>query len=72
MTNKKKMPYIYKDWDRDGKLTKIRRTRGKFVGFCKDTSLINARMAIFKNPKGDILIPEYLLTKETRKRILDQ
>lgn len=47
---------------------KIKRTRGKFAGWTKGGPL-NANYAIFQNPRGAILVPEYLLTVETRNRI---
>lgn len=48
---------------------KIRRTRGAFAGWTQPTGLLNSRYAIFRNPKGDVLVPRYLLTEETRKAI---
>ena len=48
---------------------KIRRTKGKFAGWTEQTGLLKVHYAIFRNPRGDVLVPEYLLTKETRERI---
>ena len=59
--------YTYKDIITD----EIKRTRGGFAGWTKPTGLLNARYAIFKNPKSDVLVPEYLLTLETLARIKD-
>ena len=56
--------YTYKDI-----MGKIKRTRGEFSGWTQPTGLLHARYAIFKNPKSDVLVPEYLLTTETRERI---
>lgn len=57
--------YTYKDIA----TAKIRRTRGKFVGWTKPTGLLKIPYAIFRNPRGDVLVPRYLLTQETRDRI---
>lgn len=57
--------YTYKDFATD----KIHKTRGKFDGFTKPTGLLNVRYAIFQLPKSVNLIPEYLLTVETRQAI---
>lgn len=56
-----KTKYYYKDIA-DGK---IHYTRGKFVGWTKPTGLIKARYAIFQTRATELLIPKYLLTKET-------
>ena len=57
--------YTYKDFATG----KIRKTRGKFSGWTRPTGLLKARYAIFSNPGGDVLVPEYLLTAETKERI---
>ena len=57
--------YTYKDL-----LTgKIRRTRGKFSGWTEPTGLLKTPYAIFQRPKSDLIIPRYLLTKETLTQI---
>ena len=48
---------------------KIRRTRGKFVGWTEPTGLLQAPYAIFQNRCSDVLVPKYLLTPETVERI---
>ena len=48
---------------------RIKRTRGVFSGWTPNQGLLNARYAIFKNPKGVVLVPEYCLTKETKEKI---
>lgn len=45
---------------------KIKRTRGTFAGWTQPTGLLKARYAIFKNPRGTVLVPCYLLTAETK------
>lgn len=57
--------YTYKDFATGD----IRRTRGRFDGYTEPTGLIGARYAIFRNPKGAVLVPDYLLTKETKERV---
>lgn len=48
---------------------KQRWTRGNFVGWTESTGLLNARYAIFQRPRSDLLVPEYLLTKESKQTI---
>ena len=48
---------------------KIKRTRGEFAGWTAKQGPLNVRYAIFKNPKSEVLVPEYCLTEETRKNI---
>ena len=48
---------------------KIKSTRGRFVGWTKPTGLLAVPYAIFSNPSGDILVPKYLLTQESKKKI---
>ena len=57
--------YTYKDFLTGG----VKRTKGTFSGWTPKQGPLNARYAIFKNPKGEILVPEYCLTEETRKNI---
>ncbi len=45
---------------------KIHRTRGTFKGWTKPTGLVKVPYAVFSNPKGEVLVPIYLLTQETR------
>ena len=48
---------------------KIKRTRGTFEQWSEPTGPLNVRYAIFKNPRGRICVPYYLLTKETKELI---
>jgi hypothetical protein len=57
--------YTYKDFVTG----KIRRTRGTFAGFTAPTGLLKAPFAIFRNKRGVVLVPKYLLTPETLKAI---
>jgi hypothetical protein len=54
--------FTYKDFI----TKKIRKTRGTFQGWTKPTGLLHVRYAIFRNPSGDVLVPVYLLTAETK------
>lgn len=55
------MKYTYKDFITG----KIKFTRARFAGWTNPTGLLNVRYAIFKRKWKDLLVPEYLLTKET-------
>ena len=57
--------YTYKDFITG----KTKRTRGKFVGWTGPTGILNVPYAIFRNRRGDVLVPRYLVTKETLIRI---
>jgi hypothetical protein len=57
--------YTYQDFV----TRKIKRTRGKFAGWTAPTGLLKVRYAIFKNPRGTVLVPAYLLTKETKEKL---
>ena len=59
--------YTYKDFV----TAKIRKTRGVFSGFTKPTGLLQTRYAIFELSASTNLVPEYLLTKETKQAIED-
>ena len=59
------MKYTYKDFVTG----KIRFTRGDFIGWTSGTGIIGAKYAVFHNRSVDILVPEYLLTPETRTAI---
>ena len=48
---------------------KVHRTRALFVGWTRPTGLLNVPYAIFRRPQSDLIIPEYLLTKQTLERI---
>lgn len=48
---------------------KIRFTRGEFSGWTKGTGIIGAKYAVFHNRSVDVMVPEYLLTNETRAAI---
>ena len=58
-------PYTFKDFVTG----KIRRTRGKFIGWSNRTGKLNVPYATFKTPKTFIHVPFYLLTKETKERL---
>ncbi len=57
--------YQYKDFV----TRKLHRTRGQFSGWTKPTGLLRAPYAIFRNPRGSVLVPIYLLTKETLSKL---
>jgi len=59
------MKYTYKDFITG----KTRFTRGEFIGWTPGTGIIGAKFAIFHNRSVDVLVPEYLLTAETRASI---
>jgi len=40
-------------------------TRGEFAGWTEPTGLLHIPYAIFNLRSGDLLVPDYLLTKET-------
>jgi hypothetical protein len=48
---------------------KTRRTGGTFAGWTPPTGPHNTPYAIFRNKRSDNLIPHYLLTTQTRRRI---
>lgn len=58
--------YTYRDINNK---QRIRRTRGQFAGWTEPTGLLNVRYAIFRNRCGDVLVPRYLLTEETKRAI---
>ena len=60
-----KHKYFFKDFTTG----KIRYTKGTFSGWTPKQGLVNARYAIFVNPKGTVYVPEYCLTKETKKEL---
>jgi hypothetical protein len=59
------MSYTYKDFQTG----KIRQTQGRFVGWTAPTGLLGARYAIFARPRSQILVPEYLLSPESKTAI---
>ena len=62
------MRYNYKDF-----VTGKRRwTSGEFIGFTNPTGLLDVPYAIFRRRSGDLLVPEYLLTLETRTALADK
>ncbi len=60
-----KQKFTYKDLATG----KIRWTRGEFQGWTKETGLLKARYAVFRTTVTEILVPEYLLTMETKAAI---
>ena len=59
------MKHTYKDFVTG----KIRFTKGRFDGWTPGTGIIGAKYAIFRTKATEILVPEYLLTKETKDQI---
>lgn len=60
--------YTYKDFESG----KIKSTRGEFIGWTGPKGPVDAKYAIFKNPKGAAFIPDYLLTMETMQALEDR
>jgi hypothetical protein len=58
--------YTYKDFITGN----IKKTRGEFSRWSEPTGPLSTRYAIFENPKGVVAVPEYLLTKETREKLM--
>ena len=54
------MKYYYKDF----KTGKLKYTKGKFIGYAEN-KLLKYNWAIFSTKSTNVLVPEYLLTKET-------
>jgi len=59
------MKHTYKDFITG----KIRFTRGEFIGWTPGTGIVGAKFAIFHNRSVDVMVPEYLLTNETKDHI---
>lgn len=59
------MRYTYKDFETG----KVRWTRAPFTGWTQPTGLLNVRYAVFARRADSILVPEYLLTAETKQAI---
>lgn len=59
------MKHTYKDFITG----KTRFTRGKFTGFTNPTGPLDVRYATFQRQASSLFVPEYLLTKETKKAI---
>jgi hypothetical protein len=57
--------YKYKDFETGQQ----RWTRAPFGGWTLPTGLLNVRYAIFRRKSEALLVPEYLLTAETRNRL---
>ena len=57
--------YTYKDIITD----EIKRTRGEFIGWTDLIAPLNIKYAIFRNRVNEVLVPDYLLTRETLDRI---
>jgi hypothetical protein len=56
--------YWYKDFQHPGKL---RWTRARFIGWTQPIGVLHVPHAVFQRPSGEhLLIPDYLLTDETR------
>ena len=60
-----------KQWNtyKDFATGKVHRTQGLFVGWTRPTGLLGIPYAIFRRPHSNLIIPKYLLTKQTRERI---
>ena len=61
------MKHTYKDFETG----KIHATRGQFEGWTAGTGILGAKYAVFRTKAGRVLIPEYLLTPETRAQIAE-
>ena len=61
----RKTMYAYRDFATG----KTKRTRGKFAGWTEPTGLLSVRYAIFRNPRGEVLVPEYCLPPEVRCKL---
>ena len=48
---------------------KLRHTRGIFAGWTEPTGLVGVPYAIFRNPRGEVLVPEYCLPPEVRRTL---
>jgi len=57
--------YRFKDFDTG----KHRFTRGRFAGWTSSTGLLKVRYAVFALKASEILVPEYLLTFETKQML---
>jgi hypothetical protein len=44
-------------------------TRKQFIGWTEKTGLLNVRYAIFNSRGGDLLVPEYCLSADSKKLI---
>lgn len=60
-------PFTYRDFIS----LKTKRTRGKFAGWTSGGPLM-AKYAIFQNPRGQVIVPEYLLTAGTKQRLREE
>lgn len=54
---------------KDIRTGKTHRTKGIFVGWTRPTGLLGVPYAVFQGHCGRLIIPEYLLTKQTKERI---
>ena len=57
--------YTYKDFVTG----KIRHTNGRFLKWTKPTGILETPYAVFQRSKSVLLIPKFLLTKETLSEI---
>lgn len=57
--------YTYKDIATG----RIKRTKGSFVHWTERMGPLGVKYAVFRNPKGAILVPIYALTPETREQL---
>jgi len=57
---------------RDFVTGKTRWTRGTFAGWTGPSGLLGANYAIFQRRSDALLVPKYLLTKETKKELFMQ
>ena len=61
-TGSKRVAYTYKDFASG----KIHKTYGTFSGWTAPGGPLDEPYAIFSNRAGDVLVPGYCLTKETK------
>lgn len=57
--------YTYRDFATG----KIKRTRGKFVGWSEPQGPLIAPYAEFQNRRSFVLVPYYCLTEETKRQL---
>ena len=60
--------YSYKEFGTG----KLRYTRGEFIGWTKPTGILTTRYAKFQRRCSTLLVPDYLLTQETRNAITEE
>lgn len=54
---------------RDFASGKIKKTRGKFIGWTKPQGALSLPYAVFQNRSSDLLVPQHCVTAETMSLI---